>query len=161
MFLSFFLSFFFSSFLVFFLSSVLSSFHSCPLSAATAKVAAHRRVTVNKQNQTTSRKTVFGVTSTEFFWVGDNDELEAKSREEPSLAERSRWPGQPRRRGWRGTGGVERFGGGEGKAHLLYSWPLCVKQALWAVTELERRASERPLALLCSPPLFLSVLPVH
>lgn len=46
-----------------------------------------------------------------------------------------------------GTGGVERFGGGEGKAHLLYSWPLCVKQALWAVTELERRASERPLAL--------------
>ena len=47
-----------------------------------------------------------------------------------------------------GTGGVERFGGGEGKAHLLYSWPLCVKQALWAVTELERRASERPLALL-------------
>lgn len=39
-----------------------------------------------------------------------------------------------------GTGGVERFGGGEGKAHLLYSWPLCVKQALWAVAEPERRA---------------------
>ncbi|CAB1418925.1 unnamed protein product [Pleuronectes platessa] len=53
-----------------------------------------------------------------------------------------------------GTGGVEGFGGGEGKAHLLYSWPLCVKQALWAVTELERRASERPLAL----PDFLLLL---
>lgn len=43
-----------------------------------------------------------------------------------------------------GTGGVERFGGGEGKAHLLYSWPLCVKQALWAIAELEKRAGERP-----------------
>lgn len=47
-----------------------------------------------------------------------------------------------------GTGGVEKFGGGEGKAHLLYSWPLCVKQALWAVTVQERRASERPLTVL-------------
>lgn len=37
--------------------------------------------TVNKtkQNQAPSWKTVFGVTSTFFFWVGDNSKLKAKS----------------------------------------------------------------------------------
>lgn len=44
---------------------------------------------------------------------------------------------------------MERFGGGEGKAHLLYSWPLSVKQALWAVTE--RRAFS---SLVPAPPPF-------
>lgn len=86
-------------------------------------------------NQSTSQKSVFGVTSTDFLgwwqhWAW------SQVREESSLSEWSRWPGRPWQRGC--TRGVERFGGGEGKAHLLYSWPLCVKQGLWAVTELKR-----------------------
>lgn len=68
---------------------------------------------------------------------------QSQVREEPSVTDRSQWPGRPGRRE-EGTGGVEGFGGGEGKTHLLYSWPLCVKQALWALTE--RRARTRPLA---------------
>lgn len=96
-------------------------------------------------HQTTSQKSVFGVTSTDFVGLVTALSLKPSKggafshREEPvawtALAEG-------------GTGGVERFGGGEGKAHLLYSWPLCVKRALWAVTGLESRASERHLALL-------------
>lgn len=58
-------------------------------------------------NQTTSQKSVFGVTSTDFLgwwqhWAW------SQVREEPSLTERSRWPGRPRQRGalegWKGSG---------------------------------------------------------
>ena len=63
-------------------------------------------------------------------------------QEEPAVARAARSGGGEV---GEGTGGVEGFGGGEGKAHLLYSWPLCVKQALWAATELGSTASKRPL----------------
>lgn len=109
-----------------------------------------------------------GVTSTD-FWVGDSTELKAKSGRSPPRTDRSRWPGRPRRReggGEGGAGGVERFGGGEGKAHLLYSWPLSVKQALWAVTERRAFSSLVPPSPSFPPALgplsvFLSIFSCH
>lgn len=116
-----------------------------PFKSATAKVAALRRTVVNKQTQN-------HISAEDFFWGGHLHRFfflgwwqhgaRSQVREEPSVTDRSQWPGRPGRR-QEGTGGVEGFGGGEGKAHLLYSWPLCVKQALWALTE--RRARTRPL----------------
>lgn len=131
------------AFLLYLLSIQFSS-HSCPFQAAIAKVAVLRRTIVNKQTKHIPEKCFWGHLYG-FFGLVTAVSLKPSQggafshREEPVA-----WSAQAEG----GTGGVERFGGGKGKAHLLYSWPLCVKQALWAVTELERRASERPLALL-------------
>lgn len=77
----------------------------------------------------------FGVTSTS-FWAGDRTTLSLQPSQGGAFSLSQSEAGglvSLGRGGW-GTGS----GGGEGKAHLLYSWPLCVKQAQWAVTELER-----------------------
>lgn len=94
------------AFLLYLLSIQFSS-HSCPFQAAPAKVAVFRRTIVNKQTNPHPRKSVFGVTSTDFlgWW---QHWARSQVREEPSLTERSRWPGRPRQRGaleeWKGSG---------------------------------------------------------
>lgn len=129
--------------IIFAFSPILISPLSIPSSCCQGGSA--QKDNCKQANQISSQKSAFGVTSMDFFGMVTTLSSKPSQGGAFSLTERCRWPGRSRQRG--GTGGVERFGGGEGKAHLLYSWPLCVKQALWAVTELERSASERPLAL--------------
>lgn len=82
--------------------------HSCSLQAATAKVTALRRTTVNKQTKPHPRK-VFLRSPLQIFSLGWWQHWAwSQVREEPPFTERSRWPGRPRQRGalegWKGSG---------------------------------------------------------